>query len=54
VNGDEAGEQDGRISEPCGDRTRGRSRRLWGDVDIAQASVLGPAGRPRAGFGDGS
>jgi hypothetical protein len=27
---------------------------LWGHVDIVQASVLDPAGRPRAGFGDGS
>ncbi len=27
---------------------------LWGHVDIVQASMLDPVGRPRAGFGDGS
>ena len=27
---------------------------IWGHVDIVQASVMDPAGRPRAGFGNGS
>jgi hypothetical protein len=35
VDGDEAGEQDGRISEPCGDRTRGKSRRLSGAISTS-------------------
>jgi hypothetical protein len=29
-------------------------RAIWGHVDIVQALVMDPAGRPRAGFCDGS
>jgi hypothetical protein len=36
VNGDDAGEQDGRISEPCGDRTRDKSRRLSGAMSTSR------------------
>jgi hypothetical protein len=53
VDGDEAGEQDGRINEQCRDRTRSKSRRLSGAMltscrlrlwtqqdDLVRASVM--------------
>ena len=54
VDCDEVGEQDCRISEQVGPHTGQVEEAIWGNVDIVQASVMDPAGRPRAGFGNGS
>jgi hypothetical protein len=37
-----------------GSHTGQVEKALWGHVDIMQTSVLDPAGRTRAGLGDGS